>query len=230
VDETEELVYQHLLSRGHASVLFEPDGNRPPDFLVDKVTAVEARRLNQHDRLSGRPLEEKGIPFFHRLVNLIESQPASHDGVRFIGVSLRRPLPTWAAAESALRRFAQELDAPAPLVGATAAVHNLEFELVHFTPDGPGRFAWGSRLDLDAGGFVLAELRRNLELCVRETSEKTGPHRHRYPVWWLVLVDRITYGLSDREREEFVAGFNFEHDWDKIVIVNPREIGQCIEL
>jgi hypothetical protein len=29
------------------NVVFEPDGNIPPDFLVNSVYAVEVRRLNQ---------------------------------------------------------------------------------------------------------------------------------------------------------------------------------------
>ena len=44
----EKLAKLHLEHIGCMSILYEPDGNIPPDFLVNGEIAVEVRRLNQH--------------------------------------------------------------------------------------------------------------------------------------------------------------------------------------
>ena len=46
--QSERIVADFLVRRGYADVRYEPDGNVPPDFLVDDRIAVEAGVLNQH--------------------------------------------------------------------------------------------------------------------------------------------------------------------------------------
>ena len=48
---SEEAVDRFLRGLEVGDVRFEPDGNVPPDFLVDERIAVEARRLNQNELL-----------------------------------------------------------------------------------------------------------------------------------------------------------------------------------
>lgn len=48
MDPTEKHVYAHLVHRGYSDIVYEPDGNIAPDFLLNKRVAVEARRLNQN--------------------------------------------------------------------------------------------------------------------------------------------------------------------------------------
>ena len=48
MDETERIVLAHLTHRGFTDVVYEPDGNIPPDFLVNGSIAIEVRRLNQN--------------------------------------------------------------------------------------------------------------------------------------------------------------------------------------
>ena len=51
MDHTEEIANKHLLARfpGENRINYEPDGNIPPDFLIDNNIAIEVRRLNEHD-------------------------------------------------------------------------------------------------------------------------------------------------------------------------------------
>ena len=44
----EARVFKYLKTHFGENVVFEPDGRVPPDFLVDSMFAVEARRLNQY--------------------------------------------------------------------------------------------------------------------------------------------------------------------------------------
>ena len=69
---------------------------------------------------------------------------------------------------------------------------------------------------------MLGEMQRNLKICVAEKSAKVARVRHRYPEWWLALVDYIGYGLEGGEQDQLRQIVRLEHSWDKIVIVNPR--------
>jgi len=61
------------------------------------------------------------------------------------------------------------------------------------------RFAGGT--DRESGGFVLAEFKKNFDHCVKEKSEKIKGYHERYTSWWLVLVDKIAYGLMRMKRK-----------------------------
>jgi hypothetical protein len=69
MNESEKSVYEYLTSQGLGTVVYEPDGNVPPDFLVDGRIAVEVRRLNQNEETTEghRGLEEISKPL-HALV------------------------------------------------------------------------------------------------------------------------------------------------------------------
>lgn len=45
----EKLAEQYLKSKGFICK-YEPDGNIPPDFLIDNTIAIEVRRLNQNSK------------------------------------------------------------------------------------------------------------------------------------------------------------------------------------
>jgi len=44
MDSSERIVYEYLSSQGFSDVAYEPDGNVPPDFLLNGRIAVEVRR------------------------------------------------------------------------------------------------------------------------------------------------------------------------------------------
>jgi hypothetical protein len=37
--------------------------------------------------------------------------------------------------------------------------------------------------------------------------------RAKYPEWWLILIDHIGYGAREP--------IHVDHDWDKVILVNP---------
>ncbi|MEZ4719401.1 MAG: hypothetical protein R2851_25450 [Caldilineaceae bacterium] len=49
MDDSERKAYEDTFAaQGFENVVYEPDGNIPPDFLVDERIAIEVRRLNQN--------------------------------------------------------------------------------------------------------------------------------------------------------------------------------------
>jgi len=64
MNDSEKSVYEYLVGQGFGTVVYEPDGKVPPDFLVDGRIAVEVRRLNQNEKTAtgSRGLEEVSKP------------------------------------------------------------------------------------------------------------------------------------------------------------------------
>ena len=64
MDHSEKVFFQYLKSRGFINIVYEPDGNIPPDFTIDGQIAVEVRRLNENEKTTTghRGLEEVSKP------------------------------------------------------------------------------------------------------------------------------------------------------------------------
>jgi hypothetical protein len=100
-------------------VQFEPDGNVPPDFLIDDRIAVEARRLNEHEETDGgyRGLEVTAKPLHRAVLKSLESSgPPVDSRSWFVHYTVRRPLPPWKEIErslrDAVREFREQLENP----------------------------------------------------------------------------------------------------------------------
>ena len=82
-------------------------------------------------------------------------------------------------------------------------------------------FMLGGYADFDAGGFVVGEVIRNLNLCIAEKSKKIAVHRSRYAEWWLVLPDHIGPDLRPEERERIRPHVDL-CAFDHVVLLHPR--------
>jgi hypothetical protein len=89
---------------------------------------------------------------------------------------------------------------------------------------------FGGYTDGDSGGFVLSELERNIRICLAAKTKKRARVRERYPVWWLMLVDHISYGLTDSDRKQLRQLLELNHSWDKIVLIDPLDATRTYEL
>jgi hypothetical protein len=230
MDPTEAHVREHLSFRGYTDVVYEPDGKVPPDFRVNGTIAVEVRRLNQHDGEGEHGLEETRIPLAMRLSNLIRSTRSHSANKKWIGVELSRPLPQWAQVEQEAGRFLGDVDSGVCLPGSVCAVGNVRLEFQFQTQSDFGTFAVATLHDREWGGFVVAELLRNLPICIAEKSRKTAQYRVRYEQWWLALVDMIGYHLSPTDQSQLREAFAVQHDWRKIILINPHDAGDYFDL
>jgi hypothetical protein len=91
-------------------------------------------------------------------------------------------------------------------------------------------FVLGGYSDRDAGGWLLAEMERNLTICIGEKSKKIEPYRAKYPDWWLVLVDHIGVGLSNYDRELFSERVRVRHNWDRVVLLDRHDHTRALEV
>lgn len=235
VKREEEHVQEYLVSLGLGTVVYEPEKNAPPDFLIDGTIAVEVRRLNQNevtDTGELRGLEETWIPFNMRFRRLLASLGPPHAGASwFVGYRLQRPLPAWRELRpillDCLTRF-RDNPSTQPLVVPIAKTLEIDFfpaSKVHST-----LFLWSGGADGDSGGFVVHEILKNLRLCVEKKTLVVAPHRHKYPKWWLVFVDLIGWVLDDLDKRQLRQHWNMEHDWDKIILISPQNPLSAFEI
>lgn len=228
MDETERLVEDHLKYCGYSQIEFEPDGNVPPDFLVDNRIAIEVRRLNQNhfNGSSAKGLEEVSIPLWHRVKALVKSAGAPIDGESwFVYFRFSRPVEKWKTLkvmlEDALEAFKQSSDKSKRII-AKGRGFELEVWCRTSVPH-ETMFVMAGCSDEESGGWLLSQMQINIEHCIDEKSDKISKVKGRYPEWWLVLSDHIGYGLNDFERDIFRDQVSVVHNWDRIVLIDPRD-------
>jgi hypothetical protein len=236
VDASEQLVDQYLRSLGLGEVIYEPDGNVPPDFCVGGRIAVEVRRLNQNYEFpdgSRQGLEQLSIPLWQRFKTYLPSLGPSLNGeCWYVCLDFRRPLEEWKTLrpliDSQLRTF---MALPMRAQASVQITPNLSLDFLRAAKDHGSFFLLGASSDDDSGGWVMSEVERNLRLCIAEKEAKIEAYRSRYPEWWLVLPDHIDYSMDAEDRETFRTEVmpRIPHRFAKIVLIDPRDHRRAVE-
>jgi len=235
MNQSEKSVYQYLKSRGFSLVVHEPDGKVPPDFLVDGHIAIEVRRLNEGDDTGKghRGLEEVSKPL-HTLVTrtLAAIGPPSDDVTWFVHLTYRRPLPSWKSLRNDLHDALTNVKMRTDLQDLELRVSNkIRLSFIRASKPHPDLFVLGGSSDRDSGGFVVAELVKNLNVYIAEKARKVERVRHRYPDWWLAFEDRIGYGaLDEDDQADLRKLINVAAPWSRIILVNPLNPASGFEL
>ena len=233
MDPTESLALDFLRHSGYRDIVYEPDGNVPPDFLLDKKIAVEVRRLNQHANVSGaiRGLEVTEIPLLDGMRSLLGDMGAPVAGRSWwVSFDFKRPVKKWTALRPALREWLRSLRDGEPGAPLELSIANFAATARPRQGESDKAFALASMGDDDSGGWLLHELRRNAEICIEEKTRKIAERRHLYGEWWLILVDHIGYGLTPFERELMNRQPPVEHTWQRVILVNPLDPTRWLEL
>ena len=234
MDPTENLVAVHLAHRGYKDVVYEPDGNVPPDFLMNKSIAIEVRRLNQNyfDGAANKGLEEVAIPLWKKIEKLITSFGAPVVGESwFIFFRFSRPVEAWKSLEPKLKTALQTfINSSNKQKGRIAYGNGFELDVFRANSPRPTMFLMAGCSDNESGGWLLAEMETNIRHCASEKSHKIKGVRAKYGQWWLALVDHIGYALDDFDREMFRDQVSIQHDWDKILIIDPRDPTRWFEI
>jgi hypothetical protein len=235
MDATERHVEQHLKHRRYVDIVYEPDGNIPPDFLLDGRMAVEVRRLNQNhfDGSDSEGLEEVAIPLWKRVRALVESfGPPTNGESWFVHFRFSRPVEPWESLEPKLRSGLQSF-LSSSTKSRTVVARAPGFELDVFCRTSTPRatvFVMSGCSDRQSGGWLLAEMQTNIRHCATEKTRKIAKVQSKYPEWWLALVDHIGYGLDDFDREMFRQQVSVEHSWDKIILIDPSDHRRWFEI
>lgn len=237
MDESESIAGKHLASLGFEQIVYQPDGNVSPDFVVDGRIAVEVRRLNENEvaesgKLVG--LETLPIATTRRLQRLFrELGPAPSGTSWFAFFNLVRPVPRWKVVEPYLRRQLESFRDNECLqkLGVMKIAKGFEIEIIHKASNPHSTcFVLGGGSDRDTGGFVFSDTQWNLRLCVEEKMRKISSVRHKYAEWWLIFVDRIGFGVADCDRELYHQHLDIDHDLDRVLLLSPDDPTRVFEV
>jgi hypothetical protein len=234
VDTSESLVEAYLRHSGYTDIKYEPDGNIPPDFLVNGRIAIEVRRLNQNHATSAgvKGLEEVSIPLLLRVRKLLLSFGPSIAGESwFVFHRFSRPLPKWHLLLTSIERVLQDFIAnPNRHPFDRKISENFELKVFRAGSKYSTFFVHAGNSDRQSGGWLLAEMETNLRFCVAEKAKKIASVRAKYPEWWLIFSDHIGLGLDDFDKECFRDQVSISHNFDKIVLFDPRDPTRAFEV
>lgn len=235
MNDSEKCIFNYLKSRGYINIVHEPDGKIPPDFLIDGRIAVEVRRLNQNEKTSTghRGLEEVSKPLATLVEKGLDAIGPPINGVSwFVDYTYRRPLPNWRKLEELLRNALREIMYRPNLENEKVRISkNIRLNFTRASNVHSNLFLLGGYSDHDSGGFLVAELAHNLQICIEEKSRKVSKVRSKYSEWWLALEDRISYGdLDEHDRNSLRKLVEDHSPWNKIILVNPLKPSSGFEL
>ncbi|ABE47075.1 hypothetical protein [Polaromonas sp. JS666] len=238
MNQSEALAARYLESLDLGPVEFEPHGKVTPDFVVAGRIAVEVRRLNQNfaDGAGGNEgLEVVDISLRQRVKRYLREFASSREGeCWYVGYTFRRPLEPWKTLRpllhAALSDFMASPDRQPMKIRVTKS---FKIDFFRAGTDHGSFFVFGANMDEDSGGWTMLELDRNLRICIaeKETKVSLSPYRHRYEEWWLVLEDRIDFGVDGEDRARFKTDVldKISHSFDRIVLLDPRDFRRALE-
>lgn len=222
----EEIAERYLRSLGYTDIVYEPDGNIPPDFLLNGVTAIEVRKLNQHHVINGitKPLEEveyKLIPMLDKMLN--DFNGGAHESSAFVCITYSRPV---GKIRERIKEIKKILVSHLPQITQKAEYkisENIHIELLPASERHDSAYILGAMPDMDAGGFVVSEIYSNLKIVLEEKTRKIAMYKHKYKEWWLVLIDYIGHSLRERDVVQLKELPVITNGWDKVILVSPQE-------
>jgi len=230
MDRSEAQALEFLKTRGFNDPVYEPDGNVPPDFGCGRV-AVEVRRLNQHDE-SGRGLEVSAIPLVTKFRKLLASLGPPSQASWFVTFQYRRPVEDWRSLsikiKAALRGFRDNpIDEPIRI----PISDSFSLSIIRASQPHHSCFVHGGQTDHNSGGWIAAEIIRNLSIVIPEKTRKVEPFHSKYLEWWLILIDHIGYAhLDAHELEAIRQSVVRPAEWAKIFLVDPAAPRHGIEV
>lgn len=223
----ERIAEGYLRGLGVGSVIFEPDGNIPPDFSVGSSTGVEVRRLNQNYFGQDDPkgLEELSVPLWQILEKVASELDSQFAGKSYwIFAKYWRP-PKQSGGETAksVRDSLEDFLRRGGKVPDEFAVNeHLNLAVYPASPVQGRLFRLGGCIDRDSGGWLVPMYADNISYCIKEKSLKIAPCKDRYDTWWLLLVDFMGWGINNSEELELRSMVPSLGHFDRVILIDNR--------
>jgi len=219
---SDEIIAQKYLST-FGKLIFEPDGNIPPDFAFESKVGVEVRRLNQNYREGStvQGLESGSISIQESLQSELDKFGLNEKGEGYIlSLGYQRPMTNMKKikkkARDAIESFEQN---PQSLPVTLNLSETVEFKIEAKTDKTSKKYTIGVVSDWDSGGYVNQMYIDELNHCIDEKSVKVESYLEEYSQWWLVLVDHLCSFMKE-DLDEILNGIKSKGKFDKVVLID----------
>jgi hypothetical protein len=225
VKREETIALQYLNSLGLGNFKYEPDGNIPPDFSLDRNIAVEVRRLNENyfTGTDAEGLEQLTIPLHKTLERVLSTYDSRYNGSSYwVGITYKRTFPrSQKKIENQMHIVLDNFLKNTPTLPASIEVtESIRLDILPATPKQGKLFRHGVSADWDSGGFLASLFIKNIFHCLDEKNHKIVGYASKYSVWWLLLVDNIGWDLMDEEVTEIKTAIINYNRFSKLIVRN----------
>ncbi|MCX6320586.1 MAG: hypothetical protein NTX93_02110 [Bacteroidia bacterium] len=220
----EKIANDYFISVGFDKIQHEPDGNIPPDFLLNDSIAVEVRRLNQHFRRQKNiiPLEQLEFKLIPRIKNLIKSIEAPEiNSSAFLTISFGRPLKVDKKLISDIDIILHDHIQSIKEKREYNIRDNLKIRIWPTKRKLSHIYEIGIQSDHDSGGVIVGEIFQNLNIIIKEKVIKIEPYQKKYNEWWLLLIDHMGFGLDDLDISQLRSLSIETYSFKKVIILPP---------
>jgi len=218
----EQIAQTYFKSIGYEDIVFEPKGNRTPDFSINDNIGIEVRRLNQF--YNGKPLENESYSVIRKIINQIQSfGNKTHSKSAFFTIRYSRPVNYNREAKDKINSI---LENHCLLMDSKMEYHindYIELSIIPSTEKFDVQFHPGMLIDYNQGGFVLGNIYQSLKIIIPEKFNKIELYKNEYSEWWLALIDTVGYGLSEAEFKQLRSSIDFDLKFDRIFIISYLE-------
>lgn len=223
----EKITYTYLCNfYGEKKTIFEPDGNCPPDFLVDSNIAIEVRRLNENyfsiENVEGLEIKASGI--YNSFVTILRSFDTAYSGQTYcVSIGFQRPIITKQSITKKLIKNAlnEFLISPQKLLPHVISIdEQMEIRIYVNSPKEGKVFVPAGEEDDDSGGEPISIYTKNIKHCISEKSHKISKFKNKYFEWWLILVDNIFFDPGNSEISQIIKNIPNTGNFSKILIID----------
>lgn len=222
----EKHVMNSLILQGYENIEYEPDGESPPDILINGKIAIEVRRLNQN-RVVGndfRGLEQDEYAISGMIRKIMDDvSDDDHDKSAFVSYFFYRPISEKKELKKKITEILKKHKAYLHEKREYKISENFSLRISPSSLKLKKQYQYGMSSDGDTGGFVVSSIYENLQLAIKEKEEKIKEIRHKYSEWWLALVDMIGYGLTDLDMKHFYELPQLNYNFDRILLVSSLD-------
>jgi len=232
----EQLAYNYLTYQGYSKIKYEPDGNIPPDFLINETIAIEVRRLNQHYTANltdlPDPLEKLEFALIPRVNSILKEYPiGTNPNSVFVFVEFGRPLTVNKKLLNDIKSLLEQHKMnDIHVITSVKISENLTIRFHPSSKKFSTLYVLGIVADNNSGGLVVSNIYHNLKLVIKEKERKILKYYNRYPEWWLLLIDFIGYGLDDFDFHQLGQYKINSSKFKKIILVPPFNIKDTKEI
>jgi hypothetical protein len=235
INPDEAIARSYLEHLGYQDILHEPDGNVPPDFLINGCIAVEVRRLNEnHEGLSRTEgLEEERISLTAKMKQLMRGIGDLGIGESwFVMYEFSRPVATWRDLRGTLEARLQDFgNSPQREATKWEICKSFRMSVMKASRVHENTFVVGGSVDEDSGGWMADLMTTNLRICIQEKTRKVAVRRTRYLEWWLLLVDNVGIGLMDESDWRAIHEASISKGgFGRVVVVDPSNLGRSVTI